>query len=105
MDLSIYEVIKRSWITSKAYMLNHEFKQLVLEVHLHANKAMIAEALKKLFNVEAKTIRIDTRKGKRRRVGRHAIQSKDRKRAIVTLSKGQSVALGELASGADKVST
>lgn len=88
MDLTIYNIIKGPKITEKAYRLNQNLKKLVLDVHVHANKALIAEALKKLFNVEASKIGIVNLKGKNRRVGRYKIQGKDRKKAIVTLKSG-----------------
>jgi large subunit ribosomal protein L23 len=93
MDLNIYTIIKRPRITSKAYRLNQVLKQLVLEVHPQANKPLIAEALKKLFNVEAEKIRIIVSKGKNRRSGRHIVTGITKKKAIVTLKKGYSVDL------------
>lgn len=93
MDLSIYNIIRGPRVSTKAYQLNQKMQQLVLDVHPQANKARIAEALKKLFNVEADAIRVIVSKGKRRRVGRHISVGKTRKKAIVTLKKGQSVDL------------
>lgn len=93
MDLSIYDVILRPRVTSKAYMLNQRMKQLVLEVHPQANKPLIKEALRKLFNVEVEKIRVIVVKGKFRRAGRHEFQSKKRKKAIITLKEGYSVDL------------
>lgn len=93
MDLSIYDIIKGPWVTPKAYALNQALKKLVLEVHRSANKPMVAEALKKLFNVETETIRVVLVKGKRRRSGRHMTFSKDRKKAVITLKNGYSADL------------
>jgi large subunit ribosomal protein L23 len=93
MDLSIYAVIKGPRITSKAYRLNQQLRQLVLEVHPQANKPMIAEALRKLFNVEPEKIRIVVSKGKNRRVGRHQVKGILKKKAFVTLKAGHSVDL------------
>lgn len=103
MDLTVYDIIKGPRITEKAYRLNQTLKQLVLEVHVHANKPLIAEALKKLFNVEAEKIRIIVSKGKNRRVGRRSVQGKTRKKAIVTLKKGYSVDLMGLSNSAAPV--
>ena len=88
MDLSIYDVIVRPRVTSKAYTLNQRFQQLVLEVHPQANKPLIREALKKLFNVEVEKVRIIVSKGKIRRAGRHEFRDKKKKKAIVTLREG-----------------
>lgn len=95
MELSIYNVIKGPVISTKAQQLNSEDKKLVLEVDVHAVKPMIKEALVKLFNVQADKINIIVRKGKNRRAPgtRRAIQSNDRKFAIITLKKGQNLDL------------
>jgi large subunit ribosomal protein L23 len=105
MALTIYEVIKKSWVTTKAYTLNQTLKQLVLEVHPRANKPLVAEALKKLFNVETENIRMVIAKGKKRRVGRHEVYGKDRKKAIVTLKDGYSIDLTEWAPAQTEGST
>jgi large subunit ribosomal protein L23 len=93
MDLSIYDVIQKPVISEKAYKLNKDLKKLVLTVHMHANKPMIKEALKKLFNVEVTNICILVRKGKNRRVGRKKVQGSDAKKAIITLAEGYSINL------------
>ncbi len=89
MDLNLYDVIVRPRATSKVYGLNKKLEQIVLEVHPQANKPMIKEALKKLFNIEADKVRTIIAKGKVRRSGRHEFQGKTRKKAIITLKKGQ----------------
>jgi large subunit ribosomal protein L23 len=91
MDLTIYDIIKGPRITEKAYTLNKNEGKLVLEVHPQANKPLIAEALKKIFNVQAEKIAVIVLKGKKRRSGRHSMVGKLRKKAIVTLKKGQSI--------------
>lgn len=96
MDLTIYNVIKGPKITEKAYRLNQKEKQLVLEVHVQANKALVSEALKKLFNVEVEKIGIVILKGKNRRVGRYKTTGKTRKKAIVTLKSGNTLDLMSL---------
>jgi len=91
MELSIYNIIRGPRISNKVYRLNQQFNQLVLEVHPQANKPLIAQALKELFNVTADKIRIVVSKGKFKRSGRHVFQDNKRKKAYVTLKKGQSI--------------
>lgn len=91
MDLTIYDVIKGPVITEKAYELNQKLKKLVLWVHPAANKPLIAQAFKKIFNVDVDNVRIVVRKGKQRRVGRRVVQGTLKKKAIVTLVEGQSL--------------
>ena len=92
MDLSIYQIIKGPVVSDKAYKLNDKFKKLVLEVHISANKSMIKEALKKLFDVEVEKILVMIRKGKIKRAKkRYLVQGARRKRAIITLKEGYSL--------------
>jgi len=90
MDLSIYDVIRGPWVSTKAHKLNQDLQQLVLEVHPKANKPMVGEALRKLFNVEPANIRIMRVHRKRRRFGRHISFSNERKKAVITLKEGYS---------------
>lgn len=91
MDLSICNIIYGPVMTGKAYRLNNRLKQLVLSVHPAANKKLVKEALKKLFNVDAEAVRMVVRKGKLRRVlkGRLTVKGNLTKKAIVTLAEGQ----------------
>jgi large subunit ribosomal protein L23 len=92
MALTLFDIIRKPRITEKAFKLNQErTKKLVLEVHPRANKPLIAEALKKLFNVEASKIGIVVSKGKKRRAGRFFTTGPLKKKAIITLKEGQKV--------------
>jgi len=88
MALNIYDVIRRPRVTTKVYRLKQDLNQLVLDVHPDANKPMIAEALKKLFNMQFEKIRTVTRMGKTRMVGRRVVYGKRTKKAIIVLKKG-----------------
>ena len=48
MYIKIYDIIKGPIVTNKAYKINSSFNKLVLEVHMHANKPLVKEALEKL---------------------------------------------------------
>lgn len=94
MELSIYDIIVGPVVSSKAYRLHENLKQITLEVHPEANKPLIAQAMYKLFNVEVEAVRVFVRKGKRK-VSRTRNISYDnlRKIAIITLKKGQDMNL------------
>lgn len=95
MDLSVYDIIKGPVLSEKAQRVNQDLGKLVVEVHKFANKPMIKQALKKLFNVEVAKIGIQVRKGKTRRIARTRLEttSSDRKIAWVTLKKGYTLDL------------
>ncbi len=88
MDIKIYDIIKGPVVTNKAYKINNSFNKLVLEVHMHANKPLVKEALEKLFEVKVDTVRILVRKPKLRLVNRRPVTGRYSKKAIVTLKKG-----------------
>lgn len=96
---SIYNVIQGPIVSDKAYKLNKDARKLVLVVHQDANKPLVKEALKKLFNVEVEDVNIQVRKGKKRRVGRRETEGSDKKIAYVTLKEGYSVDLFDQAGG------
>ena len=104
MDLNIYEIIKKPRITTKAYMLNQRHKQIILDVHPMANKPMIKNALKRLFDVEVDKVRIIVSQGKQRRSGRHVFQGPLKKKAVIILKKGQSLDLAGWRQSAEAVS-
>ena len=91
MDITIYDIIKGPIITSKAYRMNNDLNQLVVSVHMKANKPLVKEALEKLFSVKVKTVRISIRKPKNKMANRRAIKGVHSKRAIVTLKEGYSI--------------
>lgn len=95
MELSIYQIIQGPIVSPKAQMINRAQNKLVLQIHPQANKAMVKEAMKKLFNVDVAAVNIIVRKGKnRRRPGtRLTISSGLQKRALITLKAGQSIAM------------
>lgn len=88
MDLTVYDIIKGPVITDKAFKLNRDLKQLVLNVHMHANKPLVKLAIEKLFGVKVEDVRVLVRKGKNRRVKGKVVQGSDRKIAFVSLAEG-----------------
>jgi large subunit ribosomal protein L23 len=88
MDITKYDVIRGPVVTGKAYRLNRVLNQLVIEVHRHANKPLIKEAIEKIFNVKVEEVRTATRKPRTRKVGKHLIKGTTTKKAIITLKDG-----------------
>jgi len=92
MELNIHEVIKNPVISDKAYRLYKDFKKVVFNVHMSANKTVVADAVKKLFEVEVYSVRILRRKGKRKVSKKRSISfDAMQKRAIVTLKEGYAI--------------
>jgi len=102
MELSIYDIIQGPVVSDKAYRQNQNLKKLVFEVHMHANKPLVEEAVEKLFGVQVAKVAIMIRKGKFRKTKARTItQDKTCKRAIVTLKEGYNINLfGDVATQA-----
>lgn len=97
MAITIYDVILGPVVSDKAYKLSKKLNQLRLKVHPHANKVLIAQALKELFNVEVEKVAVLVRKGKTKRI-RNTNQktvTNLRKHAIITLAEGSNLNLFE----------
>lgn len=92
MELSIYDIIQGPVVSDKAYRQNQKLQKLTLEVHMHANKPLVREAVEKLFGVHVEKVAILVRKGKNR-MTKARIVTKDKtcKRAIVTLKAGYNI--------------
>lgn len=101
---SIYNVVQYPVISDKAYKLNKKLKQVVLVVHPDANKPLVKEALKKLFNVEVEDVKVLICKGKARRLrGRQVVAGLKKKKVIVTLKEGYSINFFDQISGVGTV--
>ena len=87
-----YGTILSPVITEKSSMMAGELNQFVFEVDLNANKIQIKEAVERIFDVDVikvATLIMPLKRGQR---GRKAyVRSKEWKKAIVTLPKGQTI--------------
>ena len=86
-----YSVLRRPLITEKSNLMKEELNQIAFEVDRRANKIVIKEAVKKLFNVHVVKVRTFTVLGKRKRVGRTEGRTSSWKKAIVTLKEGERI--------------
>lgn len=92
-------IVKKPIITEKAMNLGY-LRQYVFEVHPDANKIQIKDTIEKMFEVNVESIRTVRLKGKNKtrmtRKGLMTGRTNLKKKAYVTLKKGQSI---ELVSG------
>ncbi len=89
-----YQVILRPLITEKATNLTSENKY-VFEVDTKANKHQIRHAVATAFNVRVIKVNTMNVHGKSRQVGRRVTQTRNWKKAIVTLAEGDTIQLFE----------
>jgi large subunit ribosomal protein L23 len=95
--LDPYSVIVRPVVSEKSTALG-EAGKYVFEVAPTANKIQIKAAVEAVFaarKIEVATVNILQRRGKLRRLGRHAGMTRSWKKAVVTLRPGQRLDLFE----------
>lgn len=101
LKLEVYDIIKGPVISDKAYRLNRQLNQLVLNVHVKATKPMIKDALEKLFDVKVDAVRTTIRSYKKGRGISKKYKSTPKitkdKIAFITLAQGYSLDLFEQA--------
>ena len=91
-----YRIILRPLVTEKGAALQQAQNTYLFEVAPKANKIQIREALETIYkdkNLSVESVRTLRVKGKLRRVRIQAGYTKDRKKALVTLKKGQTLDL------------
>lgn len=90
--MHIYEILKRPVVTEKSYRIADELNQYVFEVDKRANKHQIRDAVETAFKVRVENVRVMVMPAKTGRVGRRKVVRKPAwKKAVVTLSRGDSI--------------
>lgn len=85
----IYDVIKRPLFTEKGMELKESVNKILVEVNPEANKHEIKKAMEEIFKVKVEDVATINTKGKLKRYGKSIGRRSDRKKAIITLKKGE----------------
>lgn len=85
------EIIVRPLITERAAIMQETQNKVAFEVAVDANKNDIKRAVEELFDVTVLAVRTMNVKGKMKTMGRFAGRRASWKKAIVTLSEGDSL--------------
>lgn len=86
---NIYSVIKKPLFTEKGSGLKESANKLLVEVSMGANKLEIKKAFEEIFNVKVDKVSTITVHGKWKRYGKSIGKRSDRKKALITLKKGE----------------
>lgn len=89
MNKDPYQIILKPVITEKSTLLKELNREICFAVSPDANKIEIKAAVETLFKVKVDRVRVMSKKGKVRRVGRNTGKKKDWKKAYVKLKKGE----------------
>ncbi len=83
-------MLRRPLVTEKSTVLQQQNKY-AFEIANEANKPMVKEAVEAAFKVKVTKVNVVAMRGKARRVGRRIVQTRDWKKAIVTLAAGDKI--------------
>lgn len=89
--MKIHEVIRKPLVTEKSTIAREEENVITFAVDPRATKYDIKGAVETLFNVNVITVRTMRMPRKKRRLGRFFGYRAEWKKAIVTLSEGQTI--------------
>lgn len=89
---SAFKILLHPIVTEKTTYLEGD-SQYCFEVSPRANKIEIRKAIEGSFGVHVESVRIVNSKGKQVRYGRMSGSRKNRKKAIVTVKKGERIEL------------
>jgi large subunit ribosomal protein L23 len=88
------KILKLVRLTEKSNKLSSELGQYTFEVHGHANKHQIAQAVEDTFKVSVRRVNVQNYRGKNKRTRRGGVTvGSDYKKAIVTLKAGDKIEL------------
>ena len=95
---SIYDILRRPIITEKTSFQNTKLNQVVFEVAEYATKAMIKEAVETVFGVKVERVNVMNMPAKQSQRGlsrRLLVRRKGYKKAIITLTPGETIDIFE----------
>lgn len=94
--MHIYEVLKRPVVTEKTVIASDLANHYTFEVDMRANKFLVKDAVETAFKVTVESVRIMVMPAKTvKRARRVAIRKPKWKKAVVTLSQGDSISVFE----------
>jgi large subunit ribosomal protein L23 len=85
----IYRVIKKPLFTEKGSNLKEMQNKILVEVSRDANKIDIKKAIEEIFKVKVEKVATINTHGKWKRYGKSIGRRPDRKKAVITLKKGE----------------
>lgn len=93
--MELDKVLIRPMITEKSTNLRKNENKYVFVVDSNADKITIARAVKQMFNVTPVSVNVINCKGKVKRVRYKLGRTSSKKKAIITLKKGDTIGIFE----------
>ena len=86
---NLYSIIKKPLFTEKGSNLKESENKILVEVAKGANKIEVKHAIEEIFKVKGEKVATINTNGKWKRQGKSIGKRPDRKKAVVTLKKGE----------------
>ncbi len=86
---NLYTVVKKPLFTEKGSALKESENKLLIEVAKESNKLEIKRAVEEIFKVKVEKVATIKSHGKWKRYGKSIGKRSDRKKALITLKKGE----------------
>ena len=86
---NLFTIIKKPLFTEKGSALKEAENKLLVEVTKDANKIEIKKAIEEIFKVKVEKVATIKTHGKWKRHGKSLGKRSDRKKALITLKKGE----------------
>jgi large subunit ribosomal protein L23 len=86
---NIYTILKKPLLTEKGGILKEQENKVLIEVAKDANKYDIKRAVEEIFKVKVEKVATIITFGKWKKQGKSLGKRPDKKKAIVTLKKGE----------------
>ena len=84
-----YSVIVKPVLSEKSDSIREAEGKYTFQIMKDATKADVRAAIEELFDVQVQSVRTSITRGKYRRRGAHVSLGSKKKKAVVTLSRGQ----------------
>lgn len=85
----MFQIVKKPLFTEKGTEMKESSNKVLVEVHKDANKLEIKNAIEEIFKVKVDKVATINTKSRSKRYGKHYGTVSGRKKAIITLKKGQ----------------
>ncbi len=86
---NLYTIIKKPLFTEKGSFLKESQNKILVEVSSDANKLDIKKAIEEIFKVKVDKVTTINVQGKWKKYGRFLGKRPDKKKAVITLRKGE----------------
>lgn len=95
MNINLHDILYHPLITERSTDLREGLNKVVFIVSPYANKHQVKLAVERTLKVKVEKVNIINMEGKKKRLGKFEGKKPNRKKAIVTLKKGEKLDIFE----------